>query len=61
MDLISCVDTLDRLLKTEQSTKKTEIYLTHIEAKGLNHAELEEYFAKLDRKYSAKLHMTDFL
>lgn len=55
MDLISCVDTLDRLFENGTIDEKTDIYLTHIEAKGLNHAELEEYFAKLDRKYSAKI------
>lgn len=55
MDLTSCVDTLDRLYALGTVDEKTEIYLSHIEAKGLCHSELEEYFSKLERNYSVKI------
>ena len=52
MDLTSCVDTLDRLFASGTIDENTEIYLSHIEGRVHNHAQLEEYFSKLDRKYS---------
>ncbi|MBC8597138.1 MBL fold metallo-hydrolase [Qingrenia yutianensis] len=55
MDLTSCVDTLDKLYTIGTVDEKTQIYLSHIEAKGLCHSELEEYFSKLERNYSVKI------
>lgn len=55
MDIPSCIATLDRLYTNGTISDKTDIYLSHIEAKGMNHSELEKYFAALERNYSVKI------
>ena len=55
MDLTSCEDTLDKLYENGTIDDNTKVYLSHIEAKGLNHKELEEYFSSLNKKYSINI------
>ncbi len=55
MDLISCTDTLDKLYENGTIDENTDVYLSHIEAKGLNHNGLEKYFSSLGRKYKTKI------
>lgn len=55
MDLTSCTATLDKLYENGTIDEQTDIYLSHIEAKGMNHAQLEEYFTNIDRKYNVKI------
>ena len=55
MDITSCVATLDKLYDNGTIDENTRVYLSHIEAKGLNHEELEKYFGKLDRNYSVSI------
>lgn len=55
MDITSCVKTLDRLCLNKTIDEKTEVYLSHIEAKGMNHEQLQEYFERLGKDYSVKI------
>jgi len=55
MDITSCVKTLDKLYLNGTIDKKSKIYLSHIEAKGMNHEELEKYFADLDKNYNVSI------
>lgn len=55
MDIQGCIDTFDMLLEKGIITKDTEIYLSHIAGKGLNHQQLEDYFAKLERDYKVQI------
>ena len=32
--------------------EKTKIFITHIDCKGKNHVQLEEYFANINRSYN---------
>ena len=51
MDLSRCVENLDTLYENGTIDESTKIFATHIDCKGKNHAQLEEYFANLDRGY----------
>lgn len=51
MDLSRCVDNLDTLYKNGTIDENTKVFATHIDCRGKNHAQLEEYFANIDRGY----------
>jgi len=55
MDLSRCVENMDKLYENGTIDKNTKIYATHIDCRGKNHAQLEEYFAKLDRDYTVNV------
>ena len=55
MDVTSCIKTLDMLYLNNTIDWKTQIYLSHIEAKGMNHEQLENFFDNLDRNYCVKI------
>lgn len=51
MDLSRCVENFDKLYENGTIDKDTKIYITHIDCRGKNHSQLEEYFANLEREY----------
>lgn len=55
MDVSGCVENMDRLYENGTIGKDTKIYLTHIDCRGMNHSQLEEYFGNLDREYKVKI------
>lgn len=55
MDLARCVENMDKLYKNSTIDKDTKIYITHIDCRGMNHVQLEEYFGKLDRDYKVNV------
>ena len=55
MDVSRCVENMDKLYENGTIDKDTTIYVTHIDCRGMNHAQLEEYFDKLDRGYKVNV------
>ena len=42
----------DELYENGTIDEKTKIFITHIDCKGKNHVQLEEYFANINRSYN---------
>ena len=55
MNITTAIATFDRLWENKTIDENTDIYLSHIEAKGMTHKELQTYFSKLDRPYHVKI------
>lgn len=55
LDIAGCIYMMDRLFEQGTIADDTEIYLTHIAAKGMNHHQLEEFFTELDRSYQVRV------
>ena len=55
MDLSRFVENADKLFENGTIDADTLIYATHIDCRGLNHAQLEDYFVNLNRKYKVNV------
>ncbi len=55
MDVSRCVENMDKLYENGTIDSDTLIYITHIDCRGMNHAQLEEYFSALKRNYSVNV------
>lgn len=55
MDLSRCVENMDKLYENGTIDEHTQIYVTHIDCRGMNHAQLEEYFGNLNRNYKVNV------
>jgi len=51
MDLSRCVENMDKLYENGTIDENTSIFVTHIDCRGKNHAQLEEYFENLAKVY----------
>lgn len=51
MDLSRCVENMDKLYENGTIDENTRIFVTHINCRGKNHAQLEEYFGNLAKSY----------
>lgn len=51
MDISMLLKTLDRLYAEKAVTAETAIYVSHIGSGGMTHAELVDYFSKIEREY----------
>ncbi len=55
MDLSRCVENMDKLYENGTIDENTKVYITHIDCRGMNHAQLEGFFGILNRKYTVKV------
>lgn len=51
MDLSRCVENIDKLFENGTIDSNTDIYITHIDCRGLNHKQLELFFGNIKKDY----------